>query len=155
METDAEKGKQATLAQSLGVFAFLAISLVTTIVLFNGSPHVPLLCSTAVAAAVGLYNRVPWSAMHRTIASTYAEAAGAILIMLLIGAIIGTWIAGGIVPALIYFGLQVLSPDHLLVASCLICSIVSLAIGSSWTTIGTVGLALAGIGLVVFLRRWS
>ena len=87
--------------------------------------------------------------MHRTIASTYADAAGAILIMLLIGAIIGTWIAGGIVPALIYFGLQVLSPDHLLVASCLICSIVSLAIGSSWTTIGTVGLALAGIGLAL------
>ena len=149
METDDNIGVPATLTQSLGVFAFLAASLVSTILLFDGSPHVPLLFSTAVAATLGLHNRVPWTEMHRTIASTYAEAAGAILIMLLIGMIIGTWIAGGIVPALIYFGLQVLSPDHLLLASCLICSIVSLAIGSSWTTIGTVGIALAGIGLAL------
>lgn len=149
MKTKEQPGTTATFAQALFTFAVLAAGLILTTSKLNGSPHVPLLLSTAVAAGVGLYNKVSWSDMLECIGSAYADAAAAILVMLLIGVIIATWIAGGIVPVLIFYGLKVLSPDHLLLASCLICTIVSLATGSSWTTIGTVGLALAGIGLAL------
>jgi NhaC family Na+:H+ antiporter len=129
------------------VFVFLAASLVFGFRSFDASPHVPLLLTAALAGAIGLYNRTPWSTMQKGIADAYRDAAPAILIMLIIGSVIGTWIAGGIVPALIFYGLKVISPDYFLLATCLICSIASVATGSSWTTIGTIGLALFGIGL--------
>jgi NhaC family Na+:H+ antiporter len=144
-----EKGNSASFIQAVFTFFVLATGLILTTGKLNGSPHVPLLFATAVAASIGLYNRVRWTDMLGCIASAYADAAAAMLVMLLIGVIIATWIAGGIVPVLIFYGLKVLSPDHFLLASCLICTIVSLATGSSWTTIGTVGLALAGIGLAL------
>jgi NhaC family Na+:H+ antiporter len=149
MATLPQNKSTASFAQAMLAFVFLAFSLIFTVKSFDGSPHVPLLLSTALAAAIGLYNRVPWSDMLECIGSAYADAAAAILVMLLIGVIIATWIAGGIVPVLIYYGMKILSPEHFLLASCLICTVVSLATGSSWTTIGTVGLALSGIGLAL------
>ena len=149
MTEDTVNGRPATFLQAMLTFAVLAASLIITTSQFDGSPHVPLLFSAAVAAAVGLFNRVPWSGTLESIASAFSDASAAIIVMLLIGVIIATWIAGGIVPTLIFYGLKVLSPDHFLLASCLICTVVSLSTGSSWTTIGTVGLALSGIGLAL------
>jgi NhaC family Na+:H+ antiporter len=84
--------------------------------------------------------------LKKVLSRTSAGSMQAILILLVIGMLIGTWIAGGIVPALIYYGLMIMSPSVFLVATCLICAVVSLATGSSWTTAGTVGIALIGVG---------
>jgi NhaC family Na+:H+ antiporter len=83
------------------------------------------------------------------ISSSISSTSSAIIILLLIGALTGTWLISGIVPAMIYYGLKILNPEIFLFASCIICAIVSLASGSSWSTIATVGIALLGIGNVL------
>ncbi|SDP30906.1 Na+/H+ antiporter NhaC [Desulforhopalus singaporensis] len=138
--------KDATFGQALFVFVFLAVSLLVTIKVFGGSPHIPLLMTAVVAGSIGLVNKMPWDDIQEGITEAFKNASPAIVIMTIIGAVIGTWIAGGIVPALIYYGLKVISPDYFLVSSCLICSVVSLSTGSSWSTVGTIGLALMGVG---------
>ena len=80
------------------------------------------------------------------IVKSISSAMSSILILLLIGALAGTWMLSGIVPAMIYYGLQILNPTIFLIAACMVCAIVSIATGSSWTTVATVGVALLGIG---------
>ena len=113
----------------------------------NGGSQIALLSATSVCVmlAIGLY-RCRWSVLEEAIIDNIRASASAILILLLIGAIAGTWMISGVVPTLIYYGLQILHPSFFLVASCLICAIVSLMTGSSWTTIATIGVALMGIG---------
>ncbi len=113
----------------------------------NGGSQIALLSATSVCVmlAIGLY-RCRWSVLEESIIDNIRASASAILILLLIGAIAGTWMISGVVPTLIYYGLQILHPSFFLVASCLICAIVSLMTGSSWTTIATIGVALMGIG---------
>ena len=110
------------------------------------APHIPLVLAAAVAALVGIAIGVSWKEIETGIVDGISVGMRAILILCVIGIMIGTWIASGIVPVMIYYGLQVMSPSFFLVATCLICSIVSLATGSSWTTAGTVGVALIGVG---------
>jgi len=138
--------KQMALGWALIPLIFLIIALVTTMRVFKGDPHLPILATAIVAAIIGAINGSTWSKMEAGIANTIRVASPAILILLIIGMIIGTWILAGIVPALIYYGLQILSPGFFLVTAAIICCIVSLATGSSWTTAGTVGIALIGIG---------
>ena len=113
----------------------------------NGGSQIALLSATSVCVmlAIGLY-RCRWSVLEESIIDNIRASASAILILLLIGAIAGTWMISGVVPTLIYYGLQILHPSFFLVASCVICAIVSLMTGSSWTTIATIGVALMGIG---------
>ena len=113
----------------------------------NGGSQIALLSATSVCVmlAIGLY-RCRWSVLEESIIDNIRASASAILILLLIGAIAGTWMISGVVPKLIYYGLQILHPSFFLVASCVICAIVSLMTGSSWTTIATIGVALMGIG---------
>ena len=113
----------------------------------NGGSQIALLSATSVCVmlAIGLY-RCRWSVLEESIIDNIRASASAILILLLIGAIAGTWMISGVVPTLIYYGLQILHPSFFLVASCLICAVVSLMTGSSWTTIATIGVALMGIG---------
>lgn len=113
----------------------------------NGGSQIALLSATSVCVmlAIGLY-RCRWSVLEESIIDNIRASASAILILLLIGAIAGTWMISGVVPTLIYYGLQILHPSFFLVASCLICTVVSLMTGSSWTTIATIGVALMGIG---------
>lgn len=113
----------------------------------NGGSQIALLSATSVCVmlAIGLYC-CRWSVLEEAIIDNIRASASAILILLLIGAIAGTWMISGVVPTLIYYGLQILHPSFFLVASCLICAIVSLMTGSSWTTIATIGVALMGIG---------
>lgn len=112
----------------------------------SGSNQFILLLGGAVAAIVGFFNKVPYESMIEEVAHNVKSTTGAILILLFVGALSGTWLISGIIPSMIYYGLQILNPTIFLAACVIICSIISVATGSSWTTSATVGIALIGIG---------
>ena len=115
----------------------------------NGSNQFILLIGGAVAAIIGFYKNIPYKTMIKKIAKNLQSVTGAILILLFFGALAGSWLISGIIPAMIYFGLKILHPTIFLPASVIICALISLATGSSWTTSATVGIALVGIGTVL------
>ena len=119
----------------------------------SGSNQLALLFSAAIAAVIASVNGYNWKEILRGITSSITSALPALIILLLIGALAGTWMLSGVVPAMIYYGLDILNPTIFLFASCLICSIVSVATGSSWTTVATVGIALIGIGDVLGFEK--
>ncbi len=119
----------------------------------GGSNQLALLISGAVAGVIAVVNGYSWKEILRGMTSSITSALPALIILLLIGALAGTWMLSGVVPAMIYYGLDILNPTIFLVASCLICSIVSIATGSSWTTVATVGIALVGIGDVLGFEK--
>lgn len=112
----------------------------------SGSNQFVLLLGAAVAAIVGFRNKVTYKIMIDEVAENIKSTAGAILILLMVGALAGTWLISGIIPSMIYYGLQILNPTIFLAACLIICAIISIATGSSWTTSATVGIALIGIG---------
>ena len=112
----------------------------------SGSNQFVLLLGGAVAAFVGFRNKVSYKVMIEEVAENIKATAGAILILLMVGALAGTWLISGVIPAMIYYGLQVLNPTIFLAACLIICAVISIATGSSWTTSATVGIALIGIG---------
>lgn len=111
----------------------------------DGSNQFILLMGAAVAAIVGYFNRVSYKTMVEEVAQNIKSTSGPILILLMVGALSGTWLVSGIIPSMIYYGLQLLNPSIFLAACVVICSIISVATGSSWTTSATVGIALIGI----------
>ena len=112
----------------------------------SGSNQFILLLGAAVAAVVGFLNKVSYKQMLDEVAENLKSTTGALLILLMVGALAGTWLVSGIIPTMIYYGLQIINPTFFLVACVLICAIISIATGSSWTTSATVGIALIGIG---------
>ena len=137
---------------SLVPLAVLVIFLALTIKLFGGDAiaggsQLSLITASAVctAMAMGIY-RCKWQQLEDAVVKNMQSATPALIILLLIGAIAGTWMASGIIPTLIYYGLKILHPSIFLPASCIICAVISLLTGSSWTTIATIGVALMGIG---------
>ena len=112
----------------------------------SGSNQFILLIGAAVAAIIGFYYKISYKNMLVKVADNFQSVAGAILILLFVGALAGTWLASGIIPAMIYYGLKILHPSIFLPSCIIICAIISLATGSSWTTSATVGIALIGIG---------
>ena len=113
----------------------------------EGGSQVALLFASAVGAALAIgLSRCKWQALEDAIVENIRTSASAIIILLLIGAISGTWMVSGVVPTFIYYGLQVIHPKVFLGVACIICAVVSLVTGSSWTTIATIGVALIGIG---------
>ncbi|ADV50884.1 Na+/H+ antiporter NhaC [Cellulophaga sp. E16_2] len=112
----------------------------------SGSNQFILLLGGAVAAIVGFFNKVSYEQMMAEVAENLKSTSGALLILLMVGALSGTWLVSGIIPSMIYYGLQVLNPTIFLAACVIICSVISVATGSSWTTSATVGIALIGIG---------
>ena len=112
----------------------------------GGPNQIALVLAAAVAATIGGFLRVPFRESLQGIATSLSSAIGAILILLLIGSLAGTWMLSGVVPVMVYYGLEVIDARFFLFASVIVCSIVSVATGSSWTTIATVGVALVGIG---------
>jgi NhaC family Na+:H+ antiporter len=112
----------------------------------SGSNQFILLLGGAVAAFVGFKNKISYKVMIEEVAENIKSTVGAILILLMVGALAGTWLISGIIPAMIYYGLQILNPTIFLAACLIICAIISIATGSSWTTSATVGIALIGIG---------
>ena len=112
----------------------------------SGSNQFILLLGAAIAAIIGCLKKVKYKYMLDVVAENVKSTTGALLILLLVGALAGTWLISGIIPSMIYYGLQILDPTFFLVASVIICSVISIATGSSWTTSATVGIALIGIG---------
>ena len=138
--------------EALIPLVFLIILLVLTIKIFgtdglSGSNQIVLILSATVAGSIAVFRLgYTWDALQDGVVKSISSAMSSILILFLIGALAGTWLLSGIVPAMIYYGLQVLSPTLFLFAACIISAIVSTATGSSWTTVATVGVALLGIG---------
>jgi len=111
----------------------------------SGSNQFILLMGGAVAAIVGFFNKVSYESMIEEVANNVKSTTGAILILLMVGALAGTWMVSGIIPTMIYYGLQILNPTIFLASCVIICAVISIATGSSWTTSATVGIALIGI----------
>lgn len=113
----------------------------------SGASQVSLLFTTAIciSLSIGIYH-VKWSKFEEAIQENIKGTSVALLILLIIGALSGSWMISGIVPTLIYYGIQIINPDYFLITSCVICAVVSVMTGSSWTTIATIGVALLGIG---------
>ena len=114
-----------------------------------GSNQIALLIAAAFATIIGFSLKFSWKEMQRGIVKSISAALPALIILLLIGSLAGTWMISGIVPTMIYYGLQILNPTIFLFAACAVSAIVAIATGSSWSTIATVGLALLGIGTVL------
>jgi Na+:H+ antiporter, NhaC family len=111
-----------------------------------GPNQIALLLAAGIAAVLGMVKGVTWEFILKGIVKSIMNALPAVLILLMIGALAGTWMISGVVPTMIYYGLQILNPSIFLFATCIVCAIISLATGSSWSTVATVGVALLAIG---------
>jgi NhaC family Na+:H+ antiporter len=151
--------KKPTLFQSfLPILVLVGLLIVNVLMVYGdnalgGANQLALLFSAAVAVIIATINGYSWKETLRGVTSSITSALPALIILLLIGALAGTWMLSGVVPAMIYYGLDILNPTIFLFASCLICAIVSIATGSSWTTVATVGIALVGIGDVLGFEK--
>lgn len=146
-----DQKREATLTEALIPIVFLIVLLFINVHIFgdsalDGSNQMVLILSAGVASLVAIRLGYKWIEIREGIVRTISSAMSSILILFLIGSLAGSWMLSGIVPAMIYYGLQILNPTIFLLAACAVCSIVSLATGSSWTTSATVGIALIGIG---------
>jgi Na+:H+ antiporter, NhaC family len=112
----------------------------------DGSNQFILLLGGAVAALVGFSKKVSYDQMMDAVAENLRSTSSALLILLMVGALSGTWLLSGVIPTMIYYGIQLLNPSIFLVVSVIVCALISVATGSSWTTSATVGIALIGIG---------
>lgn len=145
------KKRPPTLWEALIPIVFLTALISLNVHIFgddslSGSNQIVLILSSAVAAIVAAFMGISWEELLKGIVKSIGSAMSAMLILLLIGALAGTWLLSGIVPALIYYGLDILNPGIFLFAACAVSAIVSLATGSSWSTVATLGVALLGIG---------
>lgn len=110
-----------------------------------GPNQIALLIAAAIACVVAFRNGHKWDKIEEGIVQGISVALGAVLIILMVGSLIGTWLLAGIVPTMIYYGLEILNPSWFYAATCIICAVVALSIGSSWTTAATIGVALIGV----------
>jgi len=144
--------KPASLVDALIPVVSLVLMLALSVSLFgsdssSGPNQIVLTLGAGIAAIVAIRNGHTWVDIQHAIVSGIGTAMGAILILLSVGGLIGTWLMAGTVPALIYYGLELLDPQWFYAAACLICSIAALATGSSWTVAGTLGVALIGVSM--------
>jgi Na+:H+ antiporter, NhaC family len=151
MDTKIISNKELNLWEALiPIFALIGMLAYNVFVFgddaLSGSNQFILLLGGAVAAIVGFFNKISFKTMLDEIAENIKSTSGAILILLMVGSLAGTWLISGVIPAMIYYGLQILNPAIFLPASMVICAVISIATGSSWTTSATVGIALIGIG---------
>ena len=146
------RGEKPSWWVSLIPFIVLIATLVVVIKVFGadaleGGSQVSLLFATGVVIAISMiFYRIPWKDFEEGILDNVRSVGTAILILLLIGAVAGSWMVSGVVPTMIYYGMKVIYPSVFLFAACGICAVISVMTGSSWTTIATVGVALVGIG---------
>jgi NhaC family Na+:H+ antiporter len=127
--------------------AVMIVTMAFAVIVFEQDPHIPLLVGTAAAAIVAAVSGYKWKDIEEFMYKGIRLALPAVVIIMLVGVTIGAWIGGGIVATLIYYGLKIISPSLFLVTITVICCIVSVSIGSSWSTMGTIGVAGMGIGL--------
>ncbi len=143
--------KEPALWQAFLPILVLIFLLATNVILFGvdataGPNQIAMLLAAGMAAIIAFQLGYRWDEIEVSIVRSISSAMGAILILMVIGSLSGTWLLSGIVPAMIYYGLNILNPTIFLFAACVVCCIVSLATGSSWSTVATVGIALLGIG---------
>jgi len=143
--------RQPNLIQALIPIVVLIILLALNVVHFgdhtlDGANQFALIMASAVAGIVAVFLRVKWDDIQSSIVKSIGSAMPSILILLMIGALAGTWMISGVVPTLIYYGLKVFHPKIFLFATVVIAGMVSLATGSSWSTVATIGIALIGVG---------
>ncbi|MFP4488232.1 MAG: Na+/H+ antiporter NhaC [Bacteroidales bacterium] len=119
----------------------------------SGANQIALILSAAVAGLIAVRLGHKWKSVRKSIVDSIGSAMPSILILFLIGSLAGTWMISGVVPMLIYYGLKILNPTIFLVASVIICAIVSLSTGSSWSTVATIGIALLGIGTTLGFNK--
>jgi NhaC family Na+:H+ antiporter len=152
MDTKINKNKELNIWEALIPIVFLMLFLAYNIFFAEGelfgtySNQIILVVSGVVAAIMGFLNKISANTMVKEIWHNLKSVFVPIIILLLVGALAGSWLISGIIPAMVYYGLQVLNPTIFLPATLIICSIISIATGSSWTTSATVGIALIGIG---------
>jgi len=140
-------GRKPTLAEALIVLIVIATVISFCVLKLGVDSHIPILLCAIFTAFMGIVVlKQPWKQIENGMINGIAIAMQAILILSIVGCMIGAWVQSGVVPSLIYYGLDLLSPAYFLLATLLVCSVVSLATGSSWTTSGTVGIAMMGIG---------
>ncbi|MCW8877597.1 MAG: Na+/H+ antiporter NhaC [Kangiellaceae bacterium] len=142
--------KQASLLDALIPVVSLIVMLFASVKLYGsdssyGANQIALILAAAIAMLIGHKNGYKWKELEAGIVKGISMALGAILILLMVGSLIGSWILSGTVPTMVYYGLLVLDPSIFYAAACIVCAFVSISIGSSWTTAGTVGVALMGI----------
>ena len=129
------------------VLALVGLLVLNVRVFDSADNQVPLAIATAIAGAIAVWMlKLPWEELEKAMFRSIGQAMQAIVILAIVGMLIGAWIKAGVVPALIVWGLDMISPSVFLLTACLVCCVVSLASGSSWTTAGTVGVALMGVG---------
>ncbi len=146
-----EQIKSPTIFQALFPIIFLVVLLTINVSVFgddalSGSIQIVLILSSAVASIIAFNLGFTWLEIQKGIVKSINSSIPSILILFLVGSLAGSWLLSGIVPAFIYYGIQILNPKIFLFAACIICIVVSMATGSSWTTSATIGIALIGIG---------
>ena len=146
--------KSPTLLQSIIPIVLLMGLIACNVLWLNddtlgGANQLSLLIAAAVAASFALFNKISWKMLMNGIIKAITTSFPAIMILLMVGALSGAWMLSGIIPTMIYWGLEILRPAYFLPACVIICAAVSLATGSSWSTVATIGVALIGIGSVM------
>lgn len=145
-ESQSRTPRAPYLWEALLAILVLVLSISSAIVFYETDPHIAMLLGVTAAAIVGLRCGHNWSTIQNGMIAGIANSLQAVIILMIIGILIGLWILSGVVPSLLYYGLQILRPEYFLPATLLICAITSLATGTSWGTTGTIGVALMGIG---------
>ena len=146
--------RQTTPHWSVSLIPFLALVAALVLVIkgfgadaLSGGSQVALMFAAGVTVAISMiFYRVSWEHFEEAIVDNIRSVATSIVILLLIGAVAGSWMVSGVVPTLIFYGMKVITPGIFLFATCIICALISIMTGSSWTTIATIGVALVGIG---------
>ncbi|MDR7869718.1 MAG: Na+/H+ antiporter NhaC [Tissierellaceae bacterium] len=131
--------------EALISFGFLIVIMGISLGIYGSDPHVPLLIGTAFSSIMALRLGFSWTEIEESMKQGIYQALQAVIILTIIGVLVGVWIEAGVVPAMIYYGLSIISPSVYLPVTMIICSITSLATGTSWGTVGTVGIAMIGI----------
>ncbi|MDO4474023.1 MAG: Na+/H+ antiporter NhaC [Eubacteriales bacterium] len=143
--TKEKQPRQPKTVHALIVFAVLIFCMAIGIIKYDAGVHISMFIGVCAAAAMALYLGFSWKFIEDAMREGILNALQAVIILMIVGILVGIWILSGVVPTMIYYGMKLLSPSIFLVASVLICSITSLATGTSWGTMGTMGLALIGI----------
>lgn len=147
MDSDHARSPKPALAMAILPIALTIVLLILQLFVFDDfTPHIPLVLGIMITGALGWWQGYRWSHMEAGLYKVVSVGLPSLAILMTVGMIIGVWILSGTVPLLIYYGLAILNPGIFLFATCLVCAIISLATGTSWGTVGTVGLALIGIG---------
>lgn len=146
VSTSKASGRMPSLWEALATLLFLVAALAVGIIIYGVDPHVPMFVGTCGAALMALRLGYKWAEVERAMFDGIYKALQSIIILTIIGILIGVWLDAGVVPAMIYYGLKIMNPSIFFIATLLICSITSLATGTSWGTMGTMGVALMGIG---------